>query len=123
MPLDPITLVTVPPFEKNLSQFIDSDKSFQVTVRNLDGITPTNITSWTVSFVVHAYGDPNVVYITKIVSSGITISGALQGLLTIAVDDDDTVNMPPGSYEYRLERTNAGVEYVIGRGLYTLLAK
>lgn len=123
MPLDPITLVTVSPFEKNLSQFIDTDKSFRVTVRNLDGITPTNITGWTITFTIHAYGDPNVTYITKTVSSGITISNGPAGELTVVVDDDDVDDMLPGGYEYRLERTTAGSEFIIGRGMYTLLAR
>lgn len=123
MPLDPITLVTVSPFEKNLSHFIDTDKSFKVTVRNLDGVTPTNIVGWTISFTVHAYKDPNVVYITKTVGSGVTISNGLAGELTVVVDDDDVDDMAPGQYEYRLERTTAGSEFVIGRGMYTLLAR
>ena len=123
MPLDPITLVTVPAFTKNLSQYIDTDKSFRVTVRNLDGVTPTNIASWTATFTVHAYGDPNVVYITKTVGSGITISNGPAGEMTIVVDDDDVDDMPLSGYEYRLERTNAGSEFVIGRGMYTLLSR
>lgn len=123
MPLDPITLITVPAFEKNLNQFVDTDKSFVVTVRNLDGVTPTNVSGWTVTFTIHAYGDPNVVYITKTVGSGITLSNALAGEMTIAVSDDDTDDMPPGQYEYRLERTNGGSEFVVGRGMYTLLAR
>lgn len=123
MPLEPITLVTVPPFERNLSQFIDTDKSFKVTARNLDGATPTNITGWTATFTVHAYGDPNVVYFSKTVGTGITISNGLAGEMTIAVDDDDVDDLLPGQYEYRLERTNAGSEFVIGRGMYTLLQR
>lgn len=123
MPLNPITLVTVPPFEKNLSQFIDTDKSFVVTVRRLDGVTPENITGWTMQFTVHAYGDPNVVYITKTVGSGITISNGPAGELTVTIDDDDVDDMVPGGYEYRLERTTAGSEFIIGRGMYTLLSR
>lgn len=120
---EPITLVTVPPFERNLSQTIGTDKSFKVTVRNLDGVTPTNITGWAVSFTVHAFGDPNVTYISKTVGSGITLSNATQGEMTIAIDDTDTDSMAATSYEYRLERTDAGSEFVIGRGVYTLLRR
>ena len=120
---EPITLVTVPQFERNLFHHVDADKSFQVTVRNLDGVTLTNITGWAVSFVVHAYSNPNITYFTKTVGSGVTISNGLAGLLTVAIEDGDVTSVPPGLYQWRLERTDAGSEFVIGIGSYSLLAK
>lgn len=120
---EPITLVTVPQFERNLSHHLDTDKSFQITLRNLDGVTLTNITGWAIQFVLHAYGDPNIIYVTKTVGSGITISNGPAGLLTVAVDDTDVTSIPIGNYWWRIERTDAGSEFVIGQGSYSILAK
>lgn len=120
---EPITLVTVPQFERNLVQHVGADKTFKVTVRNLDKVTATNVTGWAVTFTVHAYGDPNVTYITKTVGSGVTISNGLAGEITVVVEDTDVDNMPPGAYWWRIERTDAGSEFVIGQGSYTVIPK
>lgn len=120
---EPITLGTVPPFERNLSQVLSTDKSFTVTARNLDGVTPTNVTGWAVSFVLHAYGDPNVVYLTLTVGSGVTISNGPAGEITIAVTSSNISSLSPDCYQWRLERTDSGSDFVIGRGLYSILAR
>ena len=121
---EPITLVTVPQFERNLAHPTGTDKSFKITVRNLDGVTPTNITSWTMSFVIHAYGDPNIVFVTKTVGSGITISNATAGELTVTVSASDVSAILPGEFSWKLERIAPDSStFVIGKGNYSMIAK
>ena len=124
MPLDPVTLITVPPFEKNLSHSVGTDKSFKITVYGLDKVSPVDLTDWVaVSFVVHAYDDPNVVYITKTAGSGVTFSNRPAGEITVTIEDSDVDNILPNTFQWRLERTDSGSERVVGQGCYTVLAK
>jgi len=124
MPPDPVTLVTIPPFEKNLSQYVNTDKSFRLTAYGLDKVTPVDLTAWVaVSFIIHAYGDPNVVYITKTVGSGVTFTNRPAGVMTVSLDAADVASVPPGGYQWRLERTDSGSDYVVGLGSFSLLAK
>lgn len=120
---EPITLVTVPQFERNLFQHAGTDKSFRVTVRNLDGVTPTNVTGWAISFTLHAYGDPNITYFTLTVGSGVTISNGPAGEVTIAITTTNITNFSPNLYNWILERTDSGNDFIIGKGSWSLLAR
>ena len=51
----------------NLVMLVGEDMLFQDSVVRADGTTPADITDWSVSFVVHAYGDPSTVFVTKTV--------------------------------------------------------
>lgn len=112
------------PVITNLSQYVGTDAQFQFTVKNADGVTPTDLTAWVaVSFVVHLHGDPNITYITKTVGSGVVFTNRLAGVITVTVNATDVTSMPPGLYQWRLERTDSGSDLVVGIGLYTLLPK
>lgn len=107
----------------NLFQYIGTDKQFQVSVYQADGVTRQDVSGWAVSFIVHAYGDPNVVYVTKTVGSGVTLTTPTQGVITATVSASDTTNMPPGLYQWRMERTDSANDVVTGTGTYSLLGK
>lgn len=108
----------------NLAQHLATDRQFQFTVYRSDGVTPQDLTSWVaVSFVVHAYDDPNVVYITKTVGSGVVFTDRTNGIITVTIDSADVTSMRTGLYAWKLERTDSGSDFVIGLGLYSLLGK
>lgn len=118
----------VPTLFANLAQAVGEDKLYQDTIFQSDGTTPQNITSWSVSFTVHAYNDPTLVYFQKTiingtVQDGIAFPDPTHGVMNITVANADTVNMPPGEYEYIIERTDTGNDAVLTRGLFTLLRK
>lgn len=108
----------------NLFQYIGTDKRFAITIFQGDGVTRQDLSSWSaVSFIVHAYGDPRIVFITKTVGSGVAFTTPTQGLITVTIDAADTANMPPNLYQWRLERTDSANDVVTGFGTYSLLAK
>lgn len=121
---DPLTLVTVPQFERNLFHHVGTDKSFQFTIYRLDKVTPVDLTAWVaLSFIIHRYGDPNIVYVTKTAGSGVVFTNRTAGLVTITISATDIANMLPDTYHWRLERTDSGSDYVPDLGTYTLLSK
>lgn len=108
----------------NLAQHIGTDRQFQFTVLRSDRVTPQDLTSWVaVSFIIHAYGNPNIVYITKTVGSGVTFTNRPAGVITGAVNAADVTSMQPGLYQWRMERTDSGSAFVVGIGTYSLLPK
>lgn len=107
----------------NLFQYIGTDKQFQVTVYQSDGVTLQDVSGWFVSFIVHAYGDPNITYITKTVGSGVVLTTPTRGVITATVEAADTTSVPPGLYQWRLERTNSANDVVVATGTYSLLGK
>jgi hypothetical protein len=53
-----------------------------------------DITGWGLTFVVHAYGDPNIIYISKTIGSGISVPTPSNGQATITIAA--AVALPPG---------------------------
>lgn len=113
MPSSPTVIV-------NLAMRIGEDKIFQDTIYQSDGITPQNITGWSVSFVVHRYGDRSTVFITKTVGAGITLTSPTTGVMQITVANADTVSLQLGQYGYYVQRTDSGNSADLSSGLFTL---
>ena len=107
----------------NLFQYIGTDKQFQVTIYQSDGVTTQDVTGWSLSFIVHSYGDPNITYITKTVGSGVVLTTPTRGVVTATVLAADTTNMPSGLYQWRLERTDTANDVMVATGTYSLLGK
>ena len=107
----------------NLSMSIGEDQPFTDTIVKADGVTPQDITNWALTFTIHAYGDPNIVYVTKTIGSGLTVPVPANGQVNIAMQNADTVNMYPGLYQWRIERTDTGNDRVLSTGLFTLNGK
>lgn len=108
----------------DLVMFLGTDKTFADTIYQSDGVTPQDITNWSLKFVVHAYGDQSTVFITKTTGGGgITIPLPTNGLANITVNAADTVNMFPGQYGWYVERTDSGADDVLSYGLFTLLQR
>jgi len=112
--------VSVPTIN-NIAHYIGEDKTFQVKIFQADGITPANITNWTFSFTVHAYGDPSTIFYTKSTAGGtITILDPVNGLVQIVCSSADTLGFLANEYQFFLERIDIGNTFLTTIGLYTL---
>ena len=124
-----------------LSQFVGEDKVFPpLTIYQSDGVTPQNITGWSLTFTIHAYGDPSAVFfsvppdltdqngivltdengISLTVNVGVTVSNPSSGQVQVAIARSNTLNMFPSQYSYSLARTNPGNYTELYYGAYTL---
>lgn len=104
----------------NISLVIGSDKTITDTVVNAAG-EAQNITGWSLSFVVHGYGNPLAIYITKTTGGGgITITNGVGGVLAVSIERADTLLMYPGSYDYVIRRTDSGFNDAVTVGIITL---
>ena len=76
---------------------------------------PRDITGWTVTFQVRdSLGGTS--RITKTVGSGITLSNAGRGEITITLDKADTSGLTIQSYVWDVKRTTSGSNVVLARG-------
>ena len=109
---------------QNLTIFKGTDKTIQDSIFQADGITPQNLTGWSLKFTIYLYGDSSQVFITKTSSGppgGITISNPLNGTILINIMMADSINMYPGQYEYKIERVDLGFDDRPTIGLFTIL--
>jgi len=80
---------------------------------------PRDITGWTITFQVRdSLGGTS--RITKTVGSGITISNAGRGEITITLDKADTSSLAIQSYVWDIKRTTSGSNVTLARGELTL---
>lgn len=98
-----------------LNAFQGEDISYDFTL--LDGASPLDITGWSISFRFGVEGNENLV--TKTVGSGITVTDAAAGELTVALGATDLTRQP-GEYLCEIRRTGTGVEATLGTGVLTL---
>lgn len=76
---------------------------------------PRSISGWAVTFQVRdSLGGTS--RITKTVGSGITISNAGKGVLSIALAKADTSSLTVRSYVWDIKRTDSGSNVVLARG-------
>lgn len=73
----------------------------------LDGGAPLDLTGWTLSARLGYEGNKNLV--TKTVGSGITVTDAAAGELTVSFDEDD-LDRVARVYDFELRRTGSGTE-------------
>lgn len=108
----------------NISMYIGEDRPFIDVIYRSDGVTPQDITGWGLTFVVHAYGDPNITYITKSISGGgITVPVPSNGQATVTIAAADTASMMPNLYQWYIQRTDGANNNVLSAGLFTLNGK
>ena len=111
--------------------FVGEAKVFRDKIYQSDGATPQDVTGWSYTFVVHAYGDPSTVFITKSTGGfGITPSNptatppvSYNWAFDTAIVAADTAGMFPNQYEYYFYRTDDPNQAEPTRGLFTLLQK
>lgn len=118
------------PLTTNITAVLGEDKTWTDTINNAAG-TPQDLTNWTFSFCIAIYGDRSAVVIgPKTLGNGVTVPSPANGQAVIALAQADTwdaVNgVPkvfPGAYDWWIERTNAGGDAQVSRGICTLFDK
>lgn len=98
--------------------FRTETKVLEFTIYQADGVTPENITGYSITFE-FCQNDYTTVY-SKTVGSGIVLTDAVNGVLQVTVDPADTSALTPGVYRYALKRTDAGSEAVLAHGTVLL---
>jgi hypothetical protein len=76
--------------QQDIEMFSGDDKSLAVTVYAEDGITPVDITGFTVTWILSARPTGSVAIVTKTVGSGITLTDPGNGVFTVTLADTDT---------------------------------
>lgn len=79
-----------------------------------------NITGYTFAFQFRLGEDANTALFEKTIGSGINVTNAAQGALTVTVSRADTQTLAGGDYFYELARTNNGNYTVETAGTFTL---
>ena len=96
--------------------FLGEDKILGCTIYQQNKRTVQNITNWTLSWSLKQALTDTVALLTKTTSTGITITSATAGTVTIPILDTDTDNLEPGTYVHELKRTNDNEETVLSQG-------
>lgn len=78
----------------------------------------TSLSGWTLSFTTTE--DQGSALITKTTSSGITVTDATNGIFTVTLAAADTSALP-GSYGYRIRRTDSGQNTLLAYGTHNVL--
>ncbi len=105
----------------NARMFVGNDKTFLDTIYQADGVTPQDISGWSLAFFLHEYGNPDNVFVTKTTGSGIVLTAPTLGQLTITLHRADTLGMFAGQFQYSVTRTDTGFYLEQSLGLFTLL--
>ncbi len=106
----------------NLAQYVGESKEYLDSIVDVNG-DPQDITGWSATMTVYAYGDPSTVFFTLM---GTIQGAATLGVFSFVVPPSYTSGMRPDQYGFVIERTdgsgnppaNAAVPTV---GLLTLL--
>ena len=85
-----------------------------LSVSPASGVTPTDITGWTLSFTLLT-GLGGTVVFTKTSGSGISVTSAAAGTFTVTLTATNT-DQTPGTYYYFLRRTDSGNVAVLTAG-------
>jgi hypothetical protein len=110
--------------------FVGEDKSLVFTIFKADGVTPQDVSGWTLSWRLKRLKSDadSAALLTKTTSSGIAISGAYNvdptlntQVVTVTVADTDTDPIAPGTAYHELKRTNDASETVLAFGAVRLL--
>ena len=110
-------------YTQNLVMDRGDEPTWPVTVYEADGTTAFNLTSCKVYFTAKestAYGDTRAVFQKSSPSSGITITDASAGELTVTLESTDTSSLPPKKMrlEYDLQVIEAdGTILTMTRGI------
>lgn len=105
---------------------LEFDENEKATIRDIqtsDGTaagTPTDISGWSLLFVVHSkLGDLAPVK-SYMVGSGISIPTGTDGLSITSIPQPDIAAIGPGRHYYYLQRTDAGHEIDLSRGVFRI---
>ena len=98
--------------------FTNTERVFEDTIFQADGVTPEDITGWLVTFLLMDISTL-VEILTKSVGSGILLNDAPNGKLQITIDATDTIAVLGADsplYVFEIRRTDASDEAVVTYG-------
>lgn len=104
----------------DLELFAGADKLLDLQIFQPDLVTPQDITAWALVWTAHTLGDPLAVWLVKddLTNGGLTITDPAHGWCQITVAAADTLGWAaPATLAWRAERTDAGADAVVARGL------
>lgn len=109
--------------QQNIEIYRGDNRTFLVAVKDGDGAV-VDITGASIKFSVKEEISDTDYVIQKTVGSGITITGAANGIYEVYLVPADTQNIDVGVYEYDSELTTAaGNVYTLIRGEFTVQAE
>jgi hypothetical protein len=104
------------------SWFVGADLTLRFTVyTDTTKATCLDVTGFTLAYVLRkGNSDADPALIAKTTASGITITGVFNATpasntqrVLVAIEDIDTDDLKPGSYQHALKRTDAGAETIL----------
>ena len=105
--------------------FKGADQQFRFTIVDSSGNAQT-MTGWALEWVLRRLSpSSSTAVLTKNTSGGTIVISSGSGTddrATVTVTDDDTLNIPAGTYHYAIRRTDAGNEQVLAFGTAELQA-
>ena len=110
------------PITRSEHWFTGEDRLINIDVVQADGVTPQDMTGWSLTWELKD-GPTGMVRVAKSVGSGLVIGdGAGTGdRASITIADTDTEGLPAGTYYHHLRRTDPGNEIVLSFGAAVLL--
>jgi hypothetical protein len=96
--------------------FTGEDKALQFTVYEEDGVTPQDITGYSLVWQLRVARDSPAAVLSKTDGSGIAIVNGPAGRCDVDVDRTDTDDLEPGSYYHQLARDDTGAHTVLTYG-------
>ena len=102
--------------------FLGEDKSIRFFVVDSAGAAQ-DMTGWALEFVVRRTAAATTAILSKTTGAATVVISNGNGtsdLATVAITDDDTVDLVAGTYEYALRRTDSGSEQVLAYGSLVL---
>lgn len=109
--------------------FVGEDKVLNFTVYQSDGVTPQDVATWALQWVLRKTEKSTSALIDKTTGAGVTITGVYNvspalntQKVVVAIADTDTDALNPNvTYRHALKRTDAGSETVLAFGDFILL--
>ena len=102
----------------NLAITVGDDVSLAVTLLQSDGVTPINLTGYSLKTQIN-FSNPPGMTLLNTSNGGIVITNAAQGMFEVLMSTSFTANLVAGEYPYDLWWTNpSGAENKIFSGLF-----
>lgn len=103
--------------EQDLTIYAGED--ITLTVSPASGVSPTDITGWSLSFTLLTKLGGSTVFTKTTGGGGITITNASGGVFTVTISASNSTQTP-GSYVYFIRRTDSGNVSVLTKGRLTI---
>ena len=96
--------------------FVGEDQTFRFTIYQADGVTPQNISGWSLEWVLRVRASSSSAILTKTTSSGIVITDESAGKCEVSVTRTESNLLVPGKYFHTLRRSDTNFSTVLSHG-------